>query len=70
MFLVNGLAGDAEGVADLLPRPSCESSRHDVLAFQPVGQSAEGGDRPQPGGGIVAHRGEHHLIGVHAVNLG
>jgi hypothetical protein len=38
---VDGLAGDAQCVTDLLPRPALSPGRRDVLRFDSLGQAME-----------------------------
>src|SRR2546429_142822 len=52
---VNGLAADAEGVADLFPRPALFSGKLDVDRFDLFGQAVEHSDRPQAGRGVVGN---------------
>jgi uridine kinase len=46
---VDGLTGDSQGVADLLPRPALRSRRRDVLRFDPLSQTMQrqGGTKPE-----------------------
>ena len=44
VFLVDGLAGDAELVGDLLPRPPLIAGVADLNGFELFGKPAQGGD--------------------------
>src|SRR5260221_1232976 len=66
---VNGLAADAEGVADLLPRPALFAGQLDVDRFHLFGQTVEHSDRPQTGRGVVGAKIREYLGRCHSCQL-
>jgi len=54
MLLMHRLAGDPEGLSNLLPRPTEVSSVVDVELFQLLDQISQGGDSRQAQARIVA----------------
>ena len=71
VFLVHGLTGDAEDLGDVLPGPAELAGVAYLKHFQPVQETAQGGDGAQPGPWIrTVRRGHQRRSSVHTVNLG
>ena len=69
MLCMNGLAGDAEGVADLLPRPASGAGQRDLVGLYPLSQAAQREHGAQPNSRVVGGEDRGDLGGIHSVSL-
>ena len=62
---MHGLAGDAQGVSDLLPRPALCPGRRDVVRLDPLRQSMERQRGAKPSCRVIRREIHAELFEVH-----
>ena len=66
---MDGLSGDTERVADLLPRPTALAGKRDVLRLDLFGETLQGADSAETNRRVVRIDGTRHVAWSHVVNL-
>src|SRR5579862_8375813 len=63
---MHGLAGDAQSVSDLLPRPSLFPGRRDLVRFDPLSQAMERQRGAKPNCRVVRRETHAQFFDLHA----